>query len=79
MVCKSIISSVVLYESETLSLVLREEHKMFETEKQGNIWTEEEGNNGRGGGGGWIKMHEEELTGLITVVLQISGSSNQGG
>jgi hypothetical protein len=59
---KTIISPVVLYGCETLSVTLREEHilRVFENRVRREIF----GPKRDEGTGGWRKLHNEELHGL---------------
>jgi hypothetical protein len=61
---KTITLSVVLYECETLSLTLREEHilRVFENRLLSRIF----GPKRDEVRGGWIKLHHEELHGLYS-------------
>jgi hypothetical protein len=63
-ICKTIILPVVLYGCETLSLILREEHRlrMFENRVLRRIF----GPKRDEVTGGWRKLHNEELHGLYT-------------
>jgi hypothetical protein len=58
-ICKTIFLPVVLYECETWSLILKEEHNLWTFEN--NVLRRIFGPKRDGGTGGWTKLHNEEL------------------